>query len=253
MSFLHRFSAFWFPFLFISTAAFGTALDPWPSISTAQEDNAARKAAKAAAQGHYTPYAVRSGDSLWSLSQQFGVPVEKLQKINLIPFGRGIFPGQIVFIPLRSDRAYTAALSFVTLSPIESPLAEERVGGDLTPPISPGNIFISQGYHAAHHALDFSVDTGTSILAVAHGEVIHIEYNHPVYGHMLILDHGDNIITLYAHLSEISVRVGYIVLQGETIALSGNTGRSTRPHLHFELRQNGAFLDPCLYIHHVCE
>lgn len=220
---------------------------------SAQENNAARKAAKAASKGQLIPYIVQDGDSLWSLSERFETPIQTIRKINLLSAERGIFPGQIILIPKRPNRPASATLNFVSLPPVDSSDPTSTLSAGLKPPIGPGNIFISQGYHAAHHGLDFSVQTGTPVLTVAHGEVIHIEENHPIYGQMLIVDHGNDIISLYAHLSEISVRVGYIVLQGEVLGLSGNTGRSTRPHLHFELREAGIFINPCLYIASVCE
>jgi murein DD-endopeptidase MepM/ murein hydrolase activator NlpD len=66
----------------------------------------------------------------------------------------------------------------------------------------------------------------------------------PEYGFFVLLDHADEYQTMYGHLSRILVTQGSTVASGEVIGLSGNTGRSTAPHLHFEIRQRGSSLDP---------
>lgn len=99
------------------------------------------------------------------------------------------------------------------------------------------------GQSALHTGLDFAADTGESILAAAGGVVITQEY-HPAYGNMLEVDHGNQVVTRYAHASKTLVTRGDLVRRGQKIAEVGTTGRSTGPHLHFEVLVQGVFQDP---------
>ncbi|PUA99068.1 murein DD-endopeptidase MepM/ murein hydrolase activator NlpD [Acidovorax sp. 107] len=99
------------------------------------------------------------------------------------------------------------------------------------------------GQSALHTGLDFQADTGTSILAAAGGVVVTQEY-HPAYGNMIEVDHGNQLVTRYAHASRVLVKQGDIVRRGQKIAEIGTTGRSTGPHLHFEVLVQGVFQDP---------
>lgn len=99
------------------------------------------------------------------------------------------------------------------------------------------------GQSALHTGLDFQADTGTPILAAAGGVVVTQEY-HPAYGNMIEVDHGNHLVTRYAHASRVLVKQGDIVRRGQKIAEIGTTGRSTGPHLHFEVLVQGVFQDP---------
>jgi murein DD-endopeptidase MepM/ murein hydrolase activator NlpD len=105
------------------------------------------------------------------------------------------------------------------------------------------NCWISQGYKPDHRAYDFAVMTGTDIYAVADGTVTLIKELKNSYGKYLIIDHADGYQSLYAHLSEFCVEVGETVLGGSVVAYSGNTGNSTGPHLHLEIKHNGSNID----------
>lgn len=99
------------------------------------------------------------------------------------------------------------------------------------------------GQKALHTGLDFQADTGTPILAAAGGVVVASEV-HPQYGNMVEVDHGNDLITRYAHASKLLVKKGDLVKRGQQVALVGSTGRSTGPHLHFEVREKGIPLNP---------
>jgi murein DD-endopeptidase MepM/ murein hydrolase activator NlpD len=94
-----------------------------------------------------------------------------------------------------------------------------------------------------HTGLDFPADTGTPILAAAGGVVV-VQEVHPAYGNMVEIDHGNDLITRYAHSSRVLVKKGDIVKRGQKIAEVGSTGRSTGPHLHFEVWVSGVVQDP---------
>lgn len=98
-----------------------------------------------------------------------------------------------------------------------------------------------------HEGIDISASTGTPIWATAAGNVIYAGWLGG-YGNLVVLDHGNGLATAYAHASSIVVSVGQSVGQGETVSLVGSTGNSSGPHLHFEVRVNGAAVDPLLYL-----
>ena len=94
-----------------------------------------------------------------------------------------------------------------------------------------------------HTGLDFRVTTGTPIVATNSGTVI---LARPLYfeGNCVMIDHGQGLLTMYLHLSEFKVKEGDAVKKGQTLGLSGGTGRATAPHLHFAVRWRGEYLDP---------
>jgi murein DD-endopeptidase MepM/ murein hydrolase activator NlpD len=99
------------------------------------------------------------------------------------------------------------------------------------------------GQQAFHEGVDFMSAVGTPVMAAASGVVVYSAY-HPQYGNMVEIDHGNGLVSRYAHASALLVKVGEAVLKGQRIALVGSTGRSTGAHLHFEVRQNGAPQNP---------
>jgi murein DD-endopeptidase len=96
---------------------------------------------------------------------------------------------------------------------------------------------------APHNGVDFGMPTGTKILSTGDGVVTRVS-NHPFAGKYIEIQNGSHFTTRYLHLGRILVRRGQTVQRGERIALSGNTGRSTGPHLHFELHVNGRAVNP---------
>ena len=97
--------------------------------------------------------------------------------------------------------------------------------------------------YAMHGGIDIAVNTGERVSAAMSGTVSEQGYSSS-YGYYVILDHGNNMQTVYAHCKKISVKEGDFVHQGDKIAESGNTGNSTGPHLHFEVRLGGSRVDP---------
>ena len=98
-----------------------------------------------------------------------------------------------------------------------------------------------------HNGVDLAVNDGTDVLAFADGTVDYIG-DSPIYGLYLQLSHPGGLKSFYAHCSELLVQQGQTVAAGERVALSGATGNSTGPHLHFELKLNGVLLNPLYYI-----
>ena len=105
----------------------------------------------------------------------------------------------------------------------------------------------SSDYSGPHPGLDVAVPIGTPIRAAGGGTVVEVG-DDAKYGKFVRLEHRDGYETLYAHASQILVKQGEKIPSGRAIALSGNSGQSTAPHLHFEVRQGGAAVDPMLLI-----
>lgn len=103
------------------------------------------------------------------------------------------------------------------------------------------------GRMAFHGGIDFRVSTGTPINSAGSGIVVHAGRNGG-YGKMVEIDHGGGLTTRYAHLSRILVSKGDSVALGERIGKAGSTGRSTGPHLHYEVRRNGNAIDPMRFL-----
>lgn len=99
-----------------------------------------------------------------------------------------------------------------------------------------------------HSGVDFGVPEGTPVMAAESGYVARVAIGTKWYGNYVMIIHNNNLATLYAHLSKVNVTADQYVSRGEVIALSGNTGFSTGPHLHFEVRLNGIPVNPLNYL-----
>jgi murein DD-endopeptidase MepM/ murein hydrolase activator NlpD len=145
-----------------------------------------------------------------------------------------------------------------TLSALEGHMLEERIRKSLLPTTRPVEADVRAsgfgwrldpftGQTAMHEGIDFIAEVGTPILAAASG-IVRTAERHPQYGNMIEIDHGNDLITRYAHASQVFVREGEFVKRGQRIAAVGTTGRSTGPHLHFEVRIGGAAQNPSRFL-----
>ena len=140
---------------------------------------------------------------------------------------------------------------------IESRLLESRLDSLMVPSTRPVDGQLGSGFGfrtdpfsghpALHTGLDFTAETGTPIVAAAGGVVVDSSI-HPMYGRQIEIDHGKGLATRYAHASKVLVKEGDIVRKGQTIALVGSTGRSTGPHLHFEVLVGGVPQNPARFL-----
>ena len=124
------------------------------------------------------------------------------------------------------------------LVPTQAPVAGVSAGSHFGWRIDPFT-----GRQALHTGLDYAANTGTPIVAAAGGVVVTTE-THPEYGQMVEVDHGNGLVTRYAHASRLLVKKGDLIKRGQQLALVGSTGRSTGPHLHFEVLVQGIQQDP---------
>jgi murein DD-endopeptidase MepM/ murein hydrolase activator NlpD len=145
-----------------------------------------------------------------------------------------------------------------SLSSIEAKVLQQSVLKDMLPnrsPISAAYNSSSYGWRidpfngnkAFHEGLDFTANTGTAIRAAADGIVSEASRTHD-YGNLVKIQHGSGLETRYAHASKLLVKAGERVVKGQVVAEVGSTGRSTGPHLHYEIRLNGESLDPRKYL-----
>lgn len=140
---------------------------------------------------------------------------------------------------------------------VESRLLESRLQALLVPSSAPVNVTVGSGFgirpdpfngHASlHTGLDFPAEVGTAIHAAAGGIVTLAEW-HAAYGNTLEIDHGNGLVTRYAHCSALEVGRGALVKRGQRVARVGTTGRSTGPHLHFEVLVDGSPQDPARFL-----
>ncbi|WP_299450296.1 M23 family metallopeptidase [uncultured Pigmentiphaga sp.] len=146
------------------------------------------------------------------------------------------------------------------LSVLDAQLTTLSVRKAMTPTAMP----VSQGFNSSsfgwrvdpftgtrslHEGVDFVAPVGTPIVAAAGGVVQVAEY-HRGYGYMIDIDHGNDLVTRYAHASKLLVKPGDLVKRGQRIALVGSTGRSTGSHLHFEVRVGGVAVNPNNFLAH---
>lgn len=189
--------------------------------------------------------------------------VSSLAGLNLAdikPPGRG---GPLVSLAPNKPQALEQALTSLSqradhqhdlMTVMESRLLDDRIRKLMLPTQTPvldhsiGSRFGWRpdpftGQSALHSGLDFPADIGTPVVAAAGGLVVAQEFHH-AYGNLLEIDHGNDVLTRYAHLSRSLVKTGELVRRGQRIAEVGNSGRSTGPHLHFEVLVQGVYQNP---------
>ena len=186
---------------------------------------------------------VKAGETLGQLASQYKVEIAAIVGFgpNQLSSAHNLSVGAQLFIPggIKPSRESTPINYSVAIPP------GALLGtGQFKHPLE-ARARVTQGYWSGHAALDFGGRTGTPIRAVDHGVVAHAHpgWNYG-YGNMVVVDHGNGYVSLYAHLQTAVVKKGDIVRQGQPIGTLGNTGRSTGPHLHLEIRRDGKNLNP---------
>lgn len=194
-------------------------------------------------------HVIKPGDTLSALADQYKVTVATIMGYQLnqvtmataaLTVGRAlVIPGGVKLLV----QPQYANLATISPAPDKPSIGRGNfswpVGGD-----------ISQTYWGGHPALDISSWTGNTVKAPDSGYVAVASSGawNTGYGNYIIIDHGNGFTTLYAHLSSIFVKPGENVTRGEQIGMIGTTGRSTGPHLHFEIRYQGVQRNPISYL-----
>ena len=235
--------------------------------------------------GTFIGYTVQAGDNLYRIGQDHGFDAQTLACNNDLDDPRHLSVGQELLIPTENELAYringTETLEEVAdlygVEPMEIALANDiwdmealpagasisipgwttlkagggsvsRSGGSLfTRPVE-GIISSAYGYRHGefHTGLDIAVAKGTAVKAAMAGTVVSAGWEGN-YGYAVVIDHHNGYKTRYAHNSAVKVKAGQNVRRGQTIALSGSTGRSTGPHVHWEIIKNGVTQNPMEY------
>ncbi|MFA6594249.1 MAG: M23 family metallopeptidase [Candidatus Buchananbacteria bacterium] len=197
-------------------------------------------------------YKVVKGDTISKIAKKYGIAEAKIIEANALS-EEGLTIGKLVIVPgakiieTAKPRAVAKAAAAVPARTAED--SEIKVQGTGRMSWPNGCYRISQYYKGwIHTGLDIACPWGTPLRAADSGTVIRVQYGRTGYGYNVIIDHGGGITTLYGHMSRIDVAVGQSVEKGEVIGAEGSTGRSTGPHLHFEVRINGARVNPLGYI-----
>ena len=190
--------------------------------------------------GHYVQ--IRSNDTLDSIANEFNVSKQYLIDANP---GKTIAPGEWVFIPLKrgilsQNREIKALDPSLMIS-----------NGDFAWPVPSSNVITSgfgQRWGRAHEGIDIAGRVGSHIVSSADGIVVYSGSEIGGYGNITVIAHKNGFFSIYAHAKTNFTRQGQRVYRGQVISQIGMTGRTTGPHLHFEIRKNGEAIDPSSFL-----
>ncbi len=187
---------------------------------------------------------VAEGDTLESIAEEYNVEPEAIATCeynHLEPPGYSIVEGMWLIVP-GGEKPYVPKV--VTTYAGAVPEGARGTGRFQWPVLG----MITQGYWYGHRAIDIGAPTGSAVLAADGGFVSFAGWTDVGYGYLIVIDHVNGFATYYAHLSNIYVFSGQAVERGQVIGAVGSTGRSTGPHLHFEVRYYGTQQNPRAYL-----
>jgi murein DD-endopeptidase MepM/ murein hydrolase activator NlpD len=211
-----------------------------------------------ASRGQGVYHKVQKGETLYRLGQQYGVPAEKIRRANRVRNVKTLQIGTRLWIPGARASRTLARRSAGGHSQTRGRSVERSSGGraqlsagklTFAWPVRGATVTSHFGprYGRPHEGVDLGVRSGTSIRAAESGKVIHSGWLGD-YGKVVIVKHTGTYRSVYAHARTVKVRKGQFVKKGQQIAEVGSTGRSTGPHLHFEIRKREVPRDPLLYL-----
>lgn len=193
---------------------------------------------------------VSPGDTIYTIAKKYDTDAQKIVDFPFNEFagngeGFGLISGQMLVVPdgiKPSEQPFIKRQVYIAQGPI--PVSS----GGYTYPVRGG---ISQFYSWYHPGLDITAPLGTPLVAAHSGTVTQISIGtwDGGYGTNIYISNGDGIVSHYAHMSSVNVRVGQQVVGGSSvIGWIGMTGRTTGPHVHFEMQRNGAYVNPLSYV-----
>jgi len=191
-------------------------------------------------------YTVQKGDTVEKLAKTYETTVEKIvsSELNALEEPYTLTPGQQIMLPDGRKKVIVAAASsgYYPMTKVgKAPAGAPTGSGKFAWPTQG---YLSQRYWSGHQAIDIANRIGVPILAADTGYVVQAGRDTWGYGNQVLIDHGNGYLTRYAHLDKIHVKAGDSVTKQQQIGTMGNTGRSTGPHLHFEVIYNGVRRNP---------
>jgi lipoprotein NlpD len=241
---------------------------PEPELAGHDAQRAPRPATEAAAPtvngGAPATHRVEPGQTLFRIARLHGVSVEALSEANGITDPRTLAVGQALVIPgqpqPQPQPAAPSPAGASVAAPEPPPRGSPPPSGRrdaLVMPTAPGILdwplkgvlyarFGTKGKER-HDGIDLAAPLGTPVTVARAGTVLYAG-EQKGYGQIVIVDHGDDLVTLYAHNRDLRVKTGQKVRDGQVVATVGQTGRTSGPHLHFEVRRKGLPVDPLEYL-----
>ena len=192
-------------------------------------------------------YVVGPGETLDLIAGRAGVPAEDILELNGIESAALVKPGTLLFVltrtaPEEANAATTPAAALTDLGPAPA----------LRWPLTTVHILIGSPFGARwgkpHEGIDLPAPVGTPVFAAADGRVVYAGAGIRGYGNLIVVKHAGDLLTAYAHNSMLLVSQGQPVRAGDRIALVGQSGHATGPHLHFEVRSGQIPRDPMSYL-----
>lgn len=193
-------------------------------------------------------YKVKPGDTIYSIAKKLQTDAQGIVDFPMNTFSDdetfALVAGQTLIVPdgIMPDEAVSVPRFANVLTPDAGSVS--GTGSFAWPTFGS----ISQSFRWYHKGTDIANASGTPVLAADSGTIVVAGWTNVGYGNHIIIDHGNGYQTLYAHLSSISVVSGQRVSRGNVIGAIGSTGRSTGPHLHFEIRTGSGNVDPLGYL-----
>jgi LysM repeat protein len=188
-------------------------------------------------------YTVQAGDTVDKLAKDYKAEPEKITSfvLNGLAEPYTLTPGQKIVIPGGRKKTVVASNYFPMTRVGKAPADAAQGSGNFAWPTKG---YLSQAFWSGHQGVDIANRTGTPILATDAGYVVMSGRDTWGYGNQVLIDHGNGYVSRYAHLNSIGVQAGMSVSKNQQIGTMGNTGRSTGPHLHFEIIQGQARRNP---------
>ncbi|MBX7115044.1 MAG: LysM peptidoglycan-binding domain-containing M23 family metallopeptidase [Myxococcaceae bacterium] len=195
-------------------------------------------------------HTVAKGDTLFRIARAYGLKVEELMSANGIENPSELQPGQQLWVPGAAKAVTLPAQDTPDIEPkppSKGPQGPVQVGhpkGTLQWPLR-GVLYARHGRKGKepHDGIDLAAPKGTVVKTAAPGTVLYAG-EQKAYGLIVIVEHPGGLVTLYAHNHELKVKSGQKVREGQVIATVGESGRTSGPHLHFEVRKDGVPVDP---------